>query len=100
MLPLLSDPNALWRNVFLIEHWGSGGVPAYCAVRTSDWKYVLYQTGEEELYYLTGNPADGDGPYELQNQLTNPNPLYADELAQLRQTEQQLCQPQPPGGLP
>ncbi len=100
MLPLLSDPNAPWRDHFLIEHWGEGGVPAYCAIRTADWKYVMYATGEQELYYLSGNQADGDGPYELENQVTNPAPLYQDELTDLRAIDQQMCDPQPPGGLP
>jgi hypothetical protein len=28
MLPLLTNKNAPWRERFLIEHWGEGGVPA------------------------------------------------------------------------
>ena len=102
MLPLLSDPNAPWRDHFLIEHWGAsdGGVPAYCAVRTADWKYVMYSTGEQELYYLSGNAADGDGPYELENQVTNLAPLYQSALTNLRSIDKQMCNPQPPGGLP
>jgi N-acetylglucosamine-6-sulfatase len=99
MLPLLTKPNAPWRDHFLIEH-GPGGVPAYCAIRTTDWKYVLYATGEEELFHLTGSAAAGDGPYELVNQAANPKPLYRDELDRLRGIEQQMCRPQPPGGLP
>jgi N-acetylglucosamine-6-sulfatase len=100
MLPLLSDPNAPWRDHFLIEHWGEGGVPAYCAIRTADWKYVMYATGEQELYYLSGNEADGDGPYELENQASNPSLFYQNELMTLRTVDQQMCNPQPPGGLP
>jgi arylsulfatase A-like enzyme len=100
MLPLLSDPNAPWRDHFLIEHWGEGGVPAYCAVRTADWKYVMYATGEQELYFLSGNAADGDGPYELENQASNPAPFYQNELTDLRTVDEQMCDPQPPGGLP
>jgi len=99
MLPILSDPGANWRSHFLIEH-GPGGVPAYCAIRTTDWKYVLYATGEEELYHLTGSASAGDGPYELVNQAANPEPLYRNELTKLRAVEQQMCRPQPPGGLP
>jgi arylsulfatase A-like enzyme len=100
MLPLLADPNAPWRDHFLIEHWGEGGVPAYCGIRTADWKYVMYATGEQELYYLAGNEADGDGPYELENEVTNPAPLYQNELTSLRSIDETMCDPQPPGGLP
>src|SRR5262249_44641400 len=100
MLPLLSNPSAPWRDHFLIEHWGEGGVPAYCAVRTADWKYVLYATGEQELYDLSGNQADGDGPYELENQASNPAPMDQNELTNLRSIDKQICDPQPPGGLP
>jgi arylsulfatase A-like enzyme len=100
MLPLLTDPSAPWRDHFLVEHWGEGGVPAYCAIRTADWKYVLYATGEEELYYLSGSLKNGDGPYELQNQASNPTDPYHSELLALRSVEQDMCVPQPPGGLP
>jgi arylsulfatase A-like enzyme len=100
MMPLLTDPDAPWRDHFLIEHWGEGGVPAYCAVRTADWKYVMYATGEQELYSLSGNQADGDGPYELENQASNPAPMYQNELMDLRTIDEQMCDPQPPGGLP
>jgi arylsulfatase A-like enzyme len=100
MLPLLANPSAPWRDHFLVEHWGEGGVPPYCAVRTADWKYVLYATGEEELYYLAGSMADGDGPYELENQASNPANPYHSELLALRSVEQSMCVPEPPGGLP
>jgi N-acetylglucosamine-6-sulfatase len=94
MLPLFTDPSAAWRDHFLIEHWGEGGVPAYCAVRSATWKYVLYATGEEELYDLSADP------YELVNQASNPDPVYQNQLVAMRAQEQTLCQPQPPGGLP
>ena len=100
MLPLLSDPNAPWRDHFLIEHWGEGGVPAYCAIRTADWKYVMYATGEQELYYLSGNQADGDGPYELENQADEPRAVLPERAHDLRTLDEQMCDPQPPGGLP
>jgi N-acetylglucosamine-6-sulfatase len=93
-LPLLTNPGAPWRDHFLIEHWGEGGVPPYCAVRSTNWKYVLYATGEEELYDLSADP------YELQNQASNPDPFYQNQLVVMRAQEQDLCQPEPPGGLP
>lgn len=38
-----------------------GNIPAWRAVRTADYKYVEYETGERELYRLT------DDPYEIRN---------------------------------
>ena len=83
-LPLLTNPCAPWRDHFLIEHWGEGGVPPYCAVRSTNWKYVLYATGEEELYDLSADP------YELQNQASNPDPFYQNQLVAMRAQEQEL----------
>lgn len=66
LLPLLQDPDAGWRDVILIEHWpteeGIGSrIPEYYAVRTLEWKYVEYVTGEQELFNLI------EDPYELEN---------------------------------
>jgi len=93
-LPLLTNPGAAWRDHFLIEHWGEGGVPAYCAIRTADWKFVRYSTGEQELYDLAADP------YELQNQASNPASPYPAEVAAMRAIEQNMCQPPPPGFTP
>ena len=41
-------------------------MPTYCAVRGGQYKYVLYQTGEEELYDLQLDAG------ELENQASNP----------------------------
>jgi len=66
LLPLLKDANATWREDILLEHWPTeDGVGAmireYYAVRTHEWKYVEYVTGEKELYNLVNDP------YELKN---------------------------------
>ena len=66
LLPLLKDVNAAWRDDLLIEHWrteeGVGSkIPDFYSVRTSEWKYVEYDTGETELYDLKNDP------YELNN---------------------------------
>jgi hypothetical protein len=63
-------------------------------VRSTGWKYVRYATGEEELYDLSADP------FESQNQASNPNAFYQNQLVPMRAQEQQLCQPEPPGGLP
>lgn len=36
-------------------------IPEFHAVRTEEWKYVEYETGEKELYDLVNDP------YELNN---------------------------------
>jgi len=66
ILPLLKDTNTQGRDAILIEHWptedGIGSrIPEFYAVRTSEWKYVEYSTGERELYDLMNDP------YELEN---------------------------------
>ncbi len=66
MAPLLEDPNAPWRDALLIEHWptdeGTGSsIPEFYAIRTQEWKYTEYVTGEVELYDLVNDP------YEMQN---------------------------------
>ncbi|MDO8752369.1 MAG: sulfatase [Anaerolineales bacterium] len=65
LLPLLYDPSIPWRDGLLLEHWPTDGethlIPEFHAIRTSEWKYVEYVTGEVELYDLINDP------YELSN---------------------------------
>jgi N-acetylglucosamine-6-sulfatase len=66
LLPMLKGDDENWRDAVLIEHWpteeGFGGtIPRYVAIRTDEWKYVRYDTGELELYDLVNDP------YEIQN---------------------------------
>ncbi|MEW5985998.1 MAG: sulfatase-like hydrolase/transferase [Chloroflexota bacterium] len=78
LVPLLLDPNTTWRQELQFE-WYVGGTesilqpPTWTAVRTTEYKYVEYVTGEKELYDLTADP------YELTSQHANPN--YATTLA-------------------
>jgi N-acetylglucosamine-6-sulfatase len=68
--PLLEDPTSSWRSELLLEHWptadnteeGIGSIiPEFASIRTKEWKYTEYSTGEKELYDLI------DDPFELQN---------------------------------
>jgi arylsulfatase A-like enzyme len=66
LVPLLENKDTPWRDALLLEHWpteeGVGAIiPEFYSVRTSQWKYTEYSTGECELYDLVNDP------YELQN---------------------------------
>ena len=93
LLALLGhDVVADWRHDFLIEHLAGPpqpAVPTYCAVRTERFKYVLYQTREEELYDLLPDP------HELNNLAGTPG--HARLQAALHARLDTLCRPRPPG---
>jgi len=92
LLPLLAGHDPPWRHDFLIEHLvgrPQPDVPTYCAVRGKRYKYVLYQTGEEELYDLQQDAG------ELANQASNPT--LAPLKARLRLRLEHLCRPRPTG---
>jgi N-acetylglucosamine-6-sulfatase len=78
------------RKDFLVEHEGNGRtVPAYCGVHTSRFSYVLYNTGEEELYDLARDP------WEVRNAADVPR--YTSTRSRLRARALRLCVPRPPG---
>jgi arylsulfatase A-like enzyme len=90
LVPLLEDAGANWRDEVLIEHWpteeGIGSlIPAFSAIRTQRWKYVVYSTGERELYNLVTDACElrnlaGDPRYEK---------LMTQLAARLQQLEQE-----------
>ena len=66
MVPILENPSSTWRKDILFEHWpteeGVGSmIPEFYSIRTAEWKYTEYSTGEVELYDLINDPN------ELQN---------------------------------
>jgi len=86
IVSLLKDSNADWRDAILIEHWptedGVGSkIPEFYAVRTADWKYVEYSTGEKELYDLKNDP------YELENIADKPEQAEIQKELKLRLDE-------------
>jgi arylsulfatase A-like enzyme len=90
LLGLLADPTEPWRRALLLEHAGETKVvPAYCGVRKPGFAYYQYGTGEEELYDLTGDPA------QLDNAVGDAS--YETRLANMRRLDHQLCDPTPPG---
>ena len=92
LVPVLAGQQPAWRHDFLIEHLRGPpqtDVPTYCGVRNERYKYVLYQTREEELYDLKLDP------FELVNQASNP--AFAALKERLRERLTKLCAPPPPG---
>ena len=92
LLPVLAGLQPGWRHDFLVEHLAGPpqrDVPTYCGVRGERFKYVLYQTREEELYDLKADP------FELQNQASDP--ALAALKDRLRARLSTLCSPRPPG---
>ncbi len=71
LVPLLTDAQIDWRDQVFIEHYQdtesddpaglSTLIPTYWALRSAEWKYIEYETGEVEIYDLVNDP------YELQN---------------------------------
>jgi arylsulfatase A-like enzyme len=64
--------------------------PTYAAVRSPNWLYAEYTTGEKELYQLARDP------YELNSQHNNPTldamkTNLANRLARLRQCKGSVC---------
>lgn len=78
IVPLLHGQHVSWRAVDLIEQWGEAGIapadpdaqtaaaahpPRYTALRSSDWTYVKYSTGEHEFYDRQTDPYMLDNIY-------------------------------------
>jgi arylsulfatase A-like enzyme len=78
LLPLVNNPGAPWRSEILLEYLGPtiNSYLRYHAVRTAQYTYVEYLSGEQELYDLTVDP------YQLNNVVSDP--AYATPLATLR----------------
>jgi arylsulfatase A-like enzyme len=82
LVPLISGQNPTWRNDFIVEHLDIGGQPPFVTLRSGDWSYMEYNTGERELYDLSADP------YQMQS-LHN-NPAYATVMSQLSARMAQL----------
>jgi N-acetylglucosamine-6-sulfatase len=105
LVPLLRNappPLDSWRQGFLIEHWTQQrqesfktegvwepldpmerehtqqqlAIPQFAAVRTKDYLYVEYVTGERELYDLNADP------YQLESMHSTADPALLQELSQ------------------
>mgnify|MGYP000129692764 CR=1 FL=1 len=79
LLPLLRGQSPRWRQSLLIQvRTPAGG--GFEAIRTAEWKYVVWRTGELELYNLRADP------YELENLAASAPPeLVAGLSARLRE---------------
>ncbi|MFI6740722.1 sulfatase [Nonomuraea sp. NPDC050451] len=85
LVPLLKGkPPAVWRRNVLVEFArpldqssaAQTPVPPYRALRTDQYKYVRYATGESQLYDLRADP------YELRNLIATADPALLDGLRQ------------------
>jgi arylsulfatase A-like enzyme len=53
LVPLLRDPQAAWPHLAVCSH-GRGNH----AVRDSNWRYIRYADGSEELYHHAEDPGE------------------------------------------
>lgn len=88
LMPLLEGGAGGWRTDFLVESMRYSHVPSYCGVRDPGYLYVVYETGEEELYDLAADP------YELQNRAGDPS--LTEVRDRLRARLHELCSHPPP----
>lgn len=62
LVPYLLNPSAsAQRSHLLIEYYGSGdynSVTDYTCIRSKEWKYTEYSTGEKELYNIRLDPSE------------------------------------------
>jgi N-acetylglucosamine-6-sulfatase len=106
-LPLLENPDQAWRESFLIERrqlelqyvelaerlgMADGGLDEaaqFDGLRTADWSYIEYGTGERELYDLALDPN------QLHNVVDTADPALlaalATRLAELRTCSRDEC---------
>lgn len=97
LVPILEHPSAPGRSSFLIEHYQlmrPGGarddaIPSYCGIRTHTQKFIIYATGERELYQVKTDPA------ELHNTFGEPGTAQDSKALQARVSH--MCVPRPPG---
>lgn len=87
-----------WRTAFLIEHKSSGteygyvrAIPEYYGVRTAQYSYVEYETGEKELYDLNADPTEMTNIYYGAAASVPPRPDLKARLDALKD-----CQPDDP----
>lgn len=87
LLPQLQDPEAPRErpSVTTFGAWGRGGH----AARTERWRYILYETGAEELYDHHADPhewdnvADDPQYAELKRRLASWFPEYEAPVAEV-----------------
>jgi arylsulfatase A-like enzyme len=92
---LAAGPTPGWRTDLLLEYWqprlkqADTGIPDFVGLRTTDYTYVEYATGQAELYDIHKDP------YQLSNQYSGaPATLLkqlSDRVAALRSCRGATC---------
>jgi N-acetylglucosamine-6-sulfatase len=90
LLPLLAGRPVRWRRSILLEgrDFLPDKPPAYCGIRTAQYKYIQYRGGLEELYNLRKDP------YELANRAGWRS--MRSRITSFRQRLRQVCRARPP----
>jgi N-acetylglucosamine-6-sulfatase len=76
LVPLLRGEPVKWRQEIPIMYLGDGrylAPPRFIAIRTSRYKFILYQTGDRELFDLENDP------HELENLSGTPDAYEIEE---------------------
>lgn len=79
-LPLLAKPQMPWRKSFLVERRQREtheltGAAVFDAIRTENYTYIQFGTGEQELYDLRSDP------YQLDSMVAKADPILLEALA-------------------
>jgi arylsulfatase A-like enzyme len=65
LTPLFDGKGAVRTKTFTEHLWferaGKPNPPTYCEIRNLHWKYIRYDTGEEEMYRLAKDPQELNG---------------------------------------
>jgi arylsulfatase A-like enzyme len=80
LIPVLRGRSVPWRDAVLVEYaqppYGQGAYPpSYNVLRTGQYSYVEYSTGERQLYDLAADP------YQLRNLAATADPVLIGRLS-------------------
>jgi N-acetylglucosamine-6-sulfatase len=91
-----AETPSAWRQSVLLDLWSSAPAPVrpmpFHGIRTRDYLYVEYKTGERELYDMLEDPSQLDNAYEAyQEDAPEIVDVLAERLAALRSCAGVAC---------